>query len=63
MSLFPATPDQFIAELERRAPERVAQPAMSRDQTMYDAGRRSLAVEMRDFLAKTRKASSTDVPS
>lgn len=51
--LFPRTPDEFIAELERRAPEPRNGPDRSHDQIMYDAGRRALVLEMRDFYTAT----------
>lgn len=60
-SFFPTTPDQFIAELERRAPEPRPSSSQSLSEVMWDAGRRSLVLEMRDFLALTQKARS-DVP-
>ncbi|MFN3582788.1 hypothetical protein [Phenylobacterium sp.] len=47
--LFPRTPDEFIAELERRAPEPRHGPDRSIEQIMFDSGRRALALEMRDF--------------
>lgn len=54
-SFFPSTPDQFISELERRAPEPRPSPADCIERVMFDAGRRALALEMRDFLASTQK--------
>ncbi|MFN3573636.1 MAG: hypothetical protein ACK4TR_08925 [Phenylobacterium sp.] len=51
--LFPRTPDEFIAELERRAPEPRFGPDQTERQVMFDAGRRAVVREMRDFFIAT----------
>lgn len=60
-TFFPQTPDQFVAELLKRAPEPRISPSTSRDESMFDAGRRALALEMQEFLRLTQKARE-DVP-
>jgi hypothetical protein len=60
---FPTNPEQFLAELERRAPEPRFGPDMTEQQMRHDAGRRSLVLEMRDFLAFTQKVTDPDVRS
>lgn len=52
---FPATPDQVVADLERRAPEVRIHPGMTEGEIMFAAGRRSLALELRDFLSNLQK--------
>lgn len=55
-TFFPQTPEGIVAELERRAPEVRVHPGMTEAQIMFDAGRRALALEMRDFRDQLQKA-------
>lgn len=59
--VFPRTPEQFLEELERRAPEPRPGPEQSIEQIMFEAGRRSIAREMRDLYHLTRKRDLDDI--
>ena len=55
---FPSSPAEFLAELERRAPEPRPGPDQSDRQIMFEAGRRALALEMRDMFNQSLKSKS-----
>lgn len=46
---FPNTSDELLAELERMVPELIVKPGDSPETVQYNAGRRSLVRELRNW--------------
>lgn len=58
---FPETAEAFVALLEARAPEFPSAASTPPDVIRWHAARRSLVLEIKDFLAQKQKAARQDV--
>jgi hypothetical protein len=54
MQKFPETPFGLLELIERLAPEQVPSHNTSRDQDLFNGGRRSIAIELRRLYENTR---------